>query len=246
MNVPGLSNIRPSEQRAVIMDRYRDGGYLSANPTWHAEDSPFKASQVKRAIERSGITPRSIVEVGCGAGGIVAELARAYPSVPCVGFEVSEDAYRLCGQHRASNLKYVLGNFVDANEKVDLVVCCDVFEHVDDHVGFLRALGARARHVVFNIPLDVSVSSVLLRRFEYFRVRYGHLHYFTRETALATLEYAGLKVRTEFLANGGIARAIGAKKRLAAIPRVIVGAISRELSCRLMGGCSLVVVADGY
>ena len=228
------------------MDRYRDGGYLSANPTWHAEDSPFKASQVKRAIERSGITPRSIVEVGCGAGGIVAELARAYPSVPCVGFEVSEDAYRLCGQHRASNLKYVLGDFVHGDEKVDVVVCCDVFEHVDDYVGFIRALGAKARHLVFNIPLDVSVSNILLRRFDHLRVRYGHLHYFTRETALATLEYAGLKVRTEFLAPGGIARAVTARKRLAAIPRVIVGAISQELSCRLMGGCSLVVVADGY
>ena len=122
----------------------------------------------------------------------------------------------------------------------------DVVEHVDDYVGFVRALGAKARHVIFNIPLDVSVINILLRRFDDLRVRYGHLHYFTRETALATLEYAGLKVRTEFLANGGIARATTAKKRLAAIPRVIVGAISQELSCRLMGGCSLVVVADGY
>jgi SAM-dependent methyltransferase len=219
---------------------------LSANPTWHAEDSSFKASQVKRAIERSGITPRSIAEVGCGAGGIVAELARTYPSVRCVGFEVSEDAHRLCAQHRASNLTYVLGSFVHADEEVDLIVCCDVFEHVDDYVGFVRALGAKARHLIFNIPLDLSVSNILLRRFDYLRGRYGHLHYFTRETALATLEHAGLKVRTEFLANGGIARAVTARKRLAAIPRVIVGAFSPELSCRLMGGYSLVVVADGY
>jgi SAM-dependent methyltransferase len=218
---------------------------LSANPTWHAEDSSFKASQVKQAIERSGITPRSIVEVGCGAGGIVAELARAYPSVPCVGFEVSEDAHGLCAQHRASNLKYVLGSFVQADEEVDLLVCCDVFEHVDDYVGFIRALGAKARHLIFNIPLDLSVANILFRRLDHLRGRYGHLHYFTRETALATLEHAGLKVRTEFLAAGGIARAVTARKRLAAIPRMIVGAISPELSCRLMGGYSLVVVADG-
>jgi SAM-dependent methyltransferase len=228
------------------VNRYRDGSYLSANPTWHAEDSSFKASQVKQAMARSGISPRSIVEVGCGAGGIVAELARSYPSVPCVGFEVSEDAYGLCAQHRASNLTYVLGNFLDSDEKVDLAVCCDVFEHVDDYVGFIRALGARARHLIFNIPLDLSVMNVLLRRLDHLRRRYGHLHYFTRETALATLEYAGLQVRTEFLANGGIARAVTARKRLAAIPRVIVGAVSPEWSCRLMGGYSLVVVADGY
>jgi len=229
----------------LLVDRYRDGSYLSANPTWHAEDSSFKAGQVRQAIARSGIAPSSIVEVGCGAGGIVAELARAYPSVPCVGFEVSEHAHRLCAQHRASNLTYVLGDFLDTDEKVDLVVCCDVFEHVDDYVGFIRALGAKARHLVFNIPLDLSVSSILLRRLDDLRGRYGHLHYFTRETALATLEHAGLKVRTEFLADGGIARAVTPRKRLAAIPRVIVGAISRELSCRLMGGYSLVVVADG-
>jgi SAM-dependent methyltransferase len=228
------------------VDRYRDGSYLAANPTWHAEDSSFKAGQVQRAIARAGINPRRIVEVGCGAGGIVAELARAYPSVPCVGFEVSEDAHRLCAHHRAPNLEYVLGSFLDADAKVDLVVCCDVVEHVDDYVGFLRALGARARHLVFNIPLDLSVGNILLRRLDDLRGRYGHLHYFTRETALATLEYAGLRVRTEFLANGAIARAVTPRKRLAAIPRVIVGAISQELSCRLMGGYSLVVVADGY
>jgi hypothetical protein len=36
------------------------------------------------------------------------------------------------------------------------------------------------------------------------------------------------------------------KQWLAAVPRVIAGAISQQLCCRLMGGYSLVVVADGY
>lgn len=43
----------------------------------------------------------------------------------------------------------------------DLVLVLDVFEHVDDYLGFLRGLSRIARNIIFHIPLDISVMRVL-------------------------------------------------------------------------------------
>jgi len=72
----------------------------------------------------------------------------------------------------------------------------DVFEHVEDYLGFIRRLQPLAEWKIFHIPLDLSVVSVA--RPTYFKMAYeqvGHLHCSTRETALASLEQAGLLVR---------------------------------------------------
>ena len=60
-------------------DRYISPDYVERNPTWHIEDSPWKASLVKKVLQSQGLVPGSICEVGTGAGGILAELRRSYP-----------------------------------------------------------------------------------------------------------------------------------------------------------------------
>ena len=46
---------------------YQDGSYLDNNPTWDVEDSPWKVRQIKNLIEKHGINPTTLGEVGCGA-----------------------------------------------------------------------------------------------------------------------------------------------------------------------------------
>jgi len=227
------------------MDRYNNGEYLATHPGWHQEDSPFKARQVRKALLDAGLKPRSIAEVGCGAGGIIAGLAETFGDAQCMGYEISRDAFKLCQSHTAPNLRYVLGDFSQSSDRFDVIVSCDVLEHVDDYLGFIRVLGSRASHVVLNIPLDITAVNLLLKRFEYARRHSGHLHYFTRETALASVEHAGLKVRSHFLAPGGIERAVTLRQKLAAIPRLMAGLFGRDFSTRFFGGCSLIVLADG-
>ena len=57
-----------------ITSRYNDGGYLSENPDWHVGDSPWKAQQIHKIIDRNKLSPRTICEVGCGAGEILRQL----------------------------------------------------------------------------------------------------------------------------------------------------------------------------
>ena len=47
---------------------YEDGTYLENNPSWHEEDSPWKAKQIRRIIEKNSLTPKRIYEIGCEIG----------------------------------------------------------------------------------------------------------------------------------------------------------------------------------
>ena len=55
-------------------DIYRDGRYQEGNPTWHAEDSLWKASHIYSMMDSNGIAAESVCEVGCGAGEILRKL----------------------------------------------------------------------------------------------------------------------------------------------------------------------------
>ena len=50
-----------------VANRYKDGDYFaSTGGSWHLEDSPFKASQVAKMLQKHSLTPRTICEVGGG------------------------------------------------------------------------------------------------------------------------------------------------------------------------------------
>ena len=74
-------------------DLYHSARYRELNPTWHAEDSPWKAEQVARLLQERDLTPTSICDVGCGAGLVLASLAGLLPEpAELTGIDVSEEA----------------------------------------------------------------------------------------------------------------------------------------------------------
>ena len=71
----------------------------------------------------------------------------------------------------------------------------------------------------------------------------GHIHYFTRDTALALLREAGLEVLEECYTPWAIDQSHKSlKKRLAAVPRRIAFAMSPHTTVRAIGGWSLLVL----
>jgi SAM-dependent methyltransferase len=226
---------------------YEDGTYLAANPTWHGEDAPWKAAHVARILERNGVAPSTVVEVGCGAGGVLAALGERYGAgVSLKGYEVSPQAFERCRGKAGPNLTFVLGDFLTSAEpRADVLVALDVIEHVEDCYGFLRGLRERAEYKVFHIPLDLSVQTVLRASpILAGRAAFGHIHYFTRETALAALADTGYRVVEEhYTAVQLEAPDRGWKANLLRIPRRVGFALHRDLTVRVLGGYSLMVLA---
>jgi 2-polyprenyl-3-methyl-5-hydroxy-6-metoxy-1,4-benzoquinol methylase len=225
---------------------YTEGEYLRLNPDWHAADSPWKAQQVRSMLARNGLHPTSICEVGCGAGGILKELHDSLPpDVHYVGYEISPQAYELCRSKEAERLHFELADVTKENVRYDLMLVMDVIEHLEDYYTFLRAIRTRATHNILHIPLDLSVQTVLRAKpLLKWRSEVGHLHYFTKETALATLHDGGFDVVDHFLTASAIERPPASRKaRLARLPRRLLARHSEDWAARLLGGFSFLVLA---
>ena len=227
-------------------DRYLDGTYARQHPTYHTEHSAWKAERVVELLSDIGRRPRDAIEVGCGAGEVLRELATKAPFISCLtGYEISPDGIERCLQHNHPRVSYTLGDITATTARADLVLCLDVFEHVDDFYGFLRSLREHGRLHIFHIPLDLSVQRLLRpRSLDAMRLRMGHIHYFTRETALAALADSGYTVIEERLTPSSIAMASTLKAKLARLPRRAAAGLSTPIAARVLGGWSLLVAAE--
>jgi len=230
-----------------VEDRYTRGDYLAKNPTWHEEDSHWKAKHIVRMIKENNLQPNSICEVGCGAGEILNQLYLQLPDhVSFDGYEISPQAYELSKQKTNDRLQFHLKNFFQKpNQFYDLLLVIDVFEHVEDYYGFLRALRGTAKYKIFHIPLDISVQKVLLcRPILRRRKDLGHIHYFMKETALATLEDTGYEIIDHFYTAGSLELPSQSLMYfLGRWPLQLARMVNKDLAVRILGGHSLMVLA---
>jgi hypothetical protein len=73
----------------------------------------------------------------------------------------------------------------------------------------------------------------------------GHIHYFTKDTALALLEDTGYKVIDHFYTSGATELGgLGWKTRLMKGPRQALYAMNPDAAARVLGGYSLMVLAE--
>lgn len=223
---------------------YQSGEYLASNPTWHSEDAPFKAEQVLRAFARSGMTPKRICDIGCGSGDVLQIVSRAMPDCACVGYEHSPQALELAAPKATERLSFKAGN---PAERYDVAMALDVFEHVEDYIGFIRDMGGISDHQLFHIPLDISVQAVVRRTpLAWARQSVGHLHFFTKELAIESIEHAGLSI-VDWFYTAEHAHKISTegalRTRVAGLPRNLAYALFPDLAVRWLGGYSLLVVS---
>jgi SAM-dependent methyltransferase len=223
-------------------EQYADGTYLAKHPLWHAERSPWKAAHVLQGLAAANLAPTTLCDIGCGTGLALAQVARSLPSVTkAVGFEPSSTA-----PIHDDTIGVVAVRREDATQstdRFDVAIMLDVFEHVPDYLGFLRSCRGLADHVVFHIPLEISAFTVIGGHLGNSRATLGHLHQFTRRTALDVLVETGYSPVHWHYTKAGWE---GPGKQ----PRTAVNLVRRAAACcglsfaeRMTGGLSLLVVA---
>ncbi|EJF10736.1 bifunctional 2-polyprenyl-6-hydroxyphenol methylase/3-demethylubiquinol 3-O-methyltransferase UbiG [Pontibacter sp. BAB1700] len=222
-----------------------NGEYLLKNPTWHVEDSPWKAAQILKMLYRHNLNVKTIAEIGCGAGEILNQLHLSMgEDVVFTGYDISSDAISLARLREKERLQFKLENLLTVDSKFDLLLMIDVFEHVDDYLNFLKQCKGKAEYTIFHIPLDVSAQSVLRNKLMHWRNSLGHLHFFTKETAIATLKDAGYEVIDSFYTAGSVELSDKTiKSRLASSLRNALFKLNQDIAVKSLGGYSLLVLA---
>jgi SAM-dependent methyltransferase len=222
---------------------YNNGDYLSKNPGWHEIAAVWKASQILSLLADRDLRPESIVDIGCGTGGVLDVIAETLHGTRLVGYDPSAQAVGMV--ERSARVEIRVGTAKDIHEHYDLLISLDVLEHVEDYIGFLRSLRPIAHWFIFHIPLDISAQSVMREKpLLAGRSAVGHLHYFTRGTALASLETAGFRVVCDRLLLPSDMPGRKTITRAANVPRSLGKHLMPQLSARVMGGSTLLVLAS--
>ena len=111
------------------------------------------------------------------------------------GYDISPQAMQMCKERGNERLHFKLADIRQEDIFFDLILMLDVVEHLENYFSFLRDIKPKSHYKLFHIPLEVSVQGVLRGKiFLRNRDLDGHLHYFTKETALRTLEDIGYEV----------------------------------------------------
>ena len=230
----------------LVSSRYLNGSYAEKNPDWDSSDAPWKAERITELLASHALHPASMVEIGCGSGGVLACLRKRFPEAKIAGFDIAPDVVGFWQAHEGSGICFTLGDFFAHAQPVpDLILVLDVLEHLGNPFEFLTRLCNSARHVVFHIPLDLSATSVF-REVPLLHVRdkVGHLHYFTKGLALAMLDECGFEViEARYTGAAFSAPQRGFKTRLAGLLRRLTFAALGDAGVRLLGGETLMVLA---
>jgi 2-polyprenyl-3-methyl-5-hydroxy-6-metoxy-1,4-benzoquinol methylase len=231
-----------------LEDIYRSGAYHDRAPSWHVEESAGKAREILHLLRSHHLTPHTICEVGCGAGEVLRQLQTELPGdCELIGYDISPQALELARARENVRLHFHLGDFrTDDTRIYDMLLVLDVLEHLEDYFTFLRMLKARAAHKVFFFPLDLSVQTVIRPHgLLHTRDAFAHLHYFTKETALRTLQDTGYSVLDAVYTSDALdspTHLLG--RRLLKWPRKAAFAINHDLAAHLLGGYRLLVLAQ--
>lgn len=240
------------------MSLYTSGAYTRNNPSYHTEHSERKTAEIIEALRaergvldglRAGPGRPLVVEVGCGAGGVLAGLREALAQegvqADFQGFDLNPDAIAMA-RSAHPEITFEERDVTAAPVEASLMLMIDFFEHLPDDEGFLQRARALSRWFVFRIPLDMNAYNVVFRKLKGKAERVGHLHYYTPSSAVALLERCGYKpLYTSFVDNfrdPSNRRGLGGKINY--LPRALLSAFSQDLNARVMGGTSLIVIAS--
>ena len=227
-------------------NKYMSDEYLRDNPSWDSEDSPWKAAFVPKILNGVELIPKSICEVGCGAGGVLAELRKIYPNTELFGWDIAPSAEGFWEKHQNARINFTVGDFLALNtRKFDVILLLDVIEHVADPFEFLSRLRGNANYYIFHFPLDLSATSILRERpILEARKKVGHIHYFTKSLALSLISECGYDVKDWWYSGA----AFNGPRRnwktiLASFPRRLAYALNQDWGVRALGGETLYILA---
>jgi SAM-dependent methyltransferase len=200
--------MRPISQTPGAHRRETEGGILIGNQLDKSQlGNPIARRLVAgfdaalfALVARVQPPPRTIHEVGCGEGRLSRQL-RARLGIP---IRASDFSRTLIAENQARaepGIDYVARSIYDldpAVDRADLIVCCEVLEHLErpeEALAALRQVGAAA--YIFSVPREPLWRVLNLTRGQYFRAlgnTPGHLQHWSRGGFVRFLKSGGFKV----------------------------------------------------
>jgi SAM-dependent methyltransferase len=174
-------------------------GEAEAYGEWRTLGARTKGDHVVALCRRAGVRPRRLVEIGCGAGSLLADLAARGVAPRIDGYDLSLPAIQIARSHAIPGVRAEVfdGARVPVEDGAyDLAVLSHVLEHVPDPAALLAEAARVAPWVLVEVPLERNRSAARpAKRAEAARI--GHIQFFDRAAVRALCARAGLAIRAD-------------------------------------------------
>jgi SAM-dependent methyltransferase len=171
-----------------------EGEYSDRMKTWRRLAAKDKVNNLQALVGPSTVS--TVLEVGCGTGAVVAEVARRGLGQRHVGIDMSDpSAHADTAESAVELIKYDGVRIPFEDGSFDLVFASHVVEHVPDPRGFLAEMTRVAAGLIYvEVPCELNLRSdcQALKA----SVDTGHINMYTPESFMLLLQTAGLRVQT--------------------------------------------------
>jgi len=176
----------------AYFDRFTTPKYRNENPIQRHLIRRF-VTALHSVFVGAGPVKR-VVEVGAGEGFLSGYLSERFPDVSFTGVDISERDVGLLHEKfpRIDTFVAPIEKLDQLSPPYDLVICCEVLEHVDDPAVALESLlGLGAKKLILSVPHEPFFMLSNLVRLKNVR-RFGndpeHLHHWTARSFRSFLE----------------------------------------------------------
>lgn len=154
---------------------------------WRYMPAPrFRAGEIARILENEH--PRSLIDLGCGDGMLLAEIRRVVPDAVLAGVDLSEAQIEE-NRKRMPGVEWYAGNLESEDlvlpRRFDALASSEVIEHLAHPANFLRSAHRMAAD---NALLVLTTQSGRIGATEF---HVGHLRHFTKQEMTELLEQTG-------------------------------------------------------
>jgi SAM-dependent methyltransferase len=168
---------------------------------WRRLGAVDKCANIVRLCSR--LEHRDVLEIGCGDGAILKQLAGDGFGARFTGLEISPSAVKCALRKNVPNLAVRLfeGYELPLPEKsFDLAILSHVIEHVEYPRKLIREAARVAKTVFIEVPLEDTWR--LSGDFVFDRV--GHINFYNRKTIRSLVQSCGMKILDARLSHGAI------------------------------------------
>jgi SAM-dependent methyltransferase len=197
---PELAGLQDSSELVAFYDHAyaKEPADAALYSRWRALGAMGKADHVIALCARGGVRPLSTLEVGCGDGALLCELARRGFGGRLSGVEITQAAVAIASTRpQIDSVSLYDGLHVAAPDGAyDLGILSHVLEHVPQPSALLAEVARACRAVIVEVPLEANWSARRAGKREH-AAEVGHLQRLDRRGARAIVADAGLSLEGE-------------------------------------------------
>ena len=171
---------------------HNEGEYSERELAWRKIGAIDKARNLQHLLDGRSVS--SVLEVGCGTGAVLAEVARLGVGTEHVGVDVADPHAHLDVVAAELQIAEYDGQVLPfSDNSFDFVFASHVVEHVEEPRALLRELKRVARDYVYlEVPCELTARTT--RAAMQRSLNIGHINAFTPESFILLVQTSDLKV----------------------------------------------------